>query len=59
MLVCSSFKRWAEPADLVVAKVSSDEKEIDAPRESPDEPATTTREEGGSACGMHASRHRA
>jgi len=34
------LERWAEPADLVVGKVSSDEKEVDARRESPDEPAT-------------------
>jgi hypothetical protein len=34
------LERWAEPADLIVAKVSSDEKEVDAARESPDEPAT-------------------
>jgi hypothetical protein len=34
------LERWAEPADLVVAKVSSYEKEVDAPGESPDESAT-------------------
>jgi hypothetical protein len=33
-------ERWAEPVDLVVAKVSFNEKEVDAPRESPDELAT-------------------
>jgi len=35
------LERWAEPADLLVAKVSPDEDVVDAPRESIDEPATS------------------
>jgi hypothetical protein len=37
---CRFILERGEPDDFVVAKVSADEQEVDAPRESPDEPAT-------------------
>jgi hypothetical protein len=45
MLCRLILERWAEPTDLLVAKVSSAEDEVDATRESPDKPTTDGRDE--------------